>query len=187
MRRLIAPSFKFGTRRFLRRAAIRSSRLQNADLQPPIGASSTRFKPGERLILFRRLEIPDLRLNQVVGDARHDLEKPAVGDDSDALDLPMVTDDEPEMRRKCSETRPAGERLYADHQAAELALRRDERIDLFRESLEVRFLKRTLRLDDHDATVGQHLNMKHWAAFPSLVAARGRRAAAGPRDHVPGR
>jgi hypothetical protein len=53
-----------------------------------------RFKPGERLILILEVKMLDFRLNEVIGDARHDLQEPAVGYDSNAFNLPMVTSDE---------------------------------------------------------------------------------------------
>jgi hypothetical protein len=84
-----------------------------------------RFKPGERLILILEVKMLDFRLNEVIGDARHDLQEPAVGYDSNAFNLPMVTNDEFEMRHKCSEAPPAGETPCVDHKASGFPIRRN--------------------------------------------------------------
>src|SRR6516165_8982298 len=73
----------------------------------------------------------------------------------------MVIGDELEVRHECSKALPDGERLRVDHKASELPLRRNEWIDLFRELLEVRFLKRTIRSDVKDISVAQRFKMNH--------------------------
>jgi len=125
------------------------------------GISSTRFKPRERVILFREVKLPDLCLNEVTGDARHDLQEPAVGHGSNAFDLSMVIGDELQVRHECSEALPAGKRPGVDHDASELALRGNKRIDLPREFLEVRLLERAIGRDDQDVSVAQQLKMNH--------------------------
>jgi hypothetical protein len=97
----------------------------------------------------------DFRLNEVIGDAWHDLQESAACYGSNAFDLSMVIDDELNMRHKCSEAPPAGERLRVDHKAGEFPLRRNEWIDLFRQLLEVRFLKRPIRSNNYDVSVAQ--------------------------------
>src|SRR5262245_32023285 len=97
--------------------------------------------------------MPDLRVHEQFGDARQDLEDSAVGHHGNALDLPVVVGDELEMGAECFEAAPAGERLRADHDAGELPLRRDDWIDLARQSLEVRLLEWTIRSDNQDVSV----------------------------------
>jgi hypothetical protein len=105
--------------------------------------SSAGFKPRERAIIFVQVEMPDFRLNEQTGDVRHDLKEPAPGHNGDALNLAVMGGNKLEMRDECFEIPPARERLRADHDAGELPLRRNDRFDLARKLLEVRFVERT--------------------------------------------
>ena len=87
------------------------------------------------------LKMPDLRVNEQTGEVGHNLQKPASRDDSDAFDLSVVIADEPEVRSECPEGPPARKRLRVDHQSCKLPLLCNERFNLLREPLEIRFLK----------------------------------------------
>jgi hypothetical protein len=54
------------------------------------GASLIRpFKPRERTIFFLEFEMLNLRPNEMTGDARHDLQEPAIGNCGYALNLSL--------------------------------------------------------------------------------------------------
>src|SRR6516165_3140984 len=107
----------------------------------------------------------DFCLNEVFGDARHDLQEPAVGYGSNAFDLSVVIGNEFEMGHKRSEAVPAGKRLRVNHNAGQLPLRRDEWIDLLRKAFEIRFPERTIRSDDKDVPITQQFEMNHGILF----------------------
>ncbi len=58
---------------------------------------SARFKPRERTIFLLELEMLNLRPNEMTGDARHDIQEPAIGDGGYAFNLSMMIGDEFEM------------------------------------------------------------------------------------------
>ena len=105
----------------------------------------------------------DLRLNKMTGDARHDLQEPAIGDSSYAFNLSMMIGDELEMRYKRAEAFPPGKRLRMDHNADKLSVRCDERVDLLRELLEIRSLKRAIGSNQKNTTVSQQFKSDHFS------------------------
>ena len=102
---------------------------------------SARFKPRERTIFFLEFEMLDFRLNKVTGDARHDLQEPAIGDGSYTFNLSMMIGDELEVRYKRAEAFPPGKRLGMDHDADKFSVRCDEWVDLLCELLEILFFE----------------------------------------------
>src|SRR5438067_421498 len=73
----------------------------------------------------------------------------------------MMIRDELEMRHKGTEAFPSGKRFRMDHNADKLSVRCDERVDLFRESLEVRSLKRAFGSNEKNTTVSQQFKSDH--------------------------
>ena len=117
----------------------------------------------ERTIFFLAFEMLDLRLNKMTGDARHDLQEPAIGDGSYAFNLSMMIGDELEMRYKRAEAFPPGKRLRMDHNADKLSVRCDERVNLLRELLEIRSLKRAIGSNQKNTTVSQQFKSDHFS------------------------
>ena len=129
---------------------------------PPLGVVSlARFKPCEGVLFFAEVKVPDARLNKVTGDARDDLQEPAIGDRRYAFNLSMMIGDEFEMRYKGTEAFPSGKRFRMDHNADKFSVRCDERVDLFCESLEVRSLKRAFGGNEKNTTVSQQFKSDH--------------------------
>jgi hypothetical protein len=122
---------------------------------------SARFKPRERSIFFLEYEMLNLRPNEMTSDARQDLQEPAIGDDGYAFNLSMMIGDEFEMRYKRAEAFPPGKRLGTDHHADKLSVRRDERIDLFRELLKILFFEWVTDSDEKNAPVSQQFKFDH--------------------------
>jgi hypothetical protein len=120
-----------------------------------------RLEPCERAIFFLVFKMLNLRPNEMIGNARHDLQKPTVCDGSDAFNLAMVISYEFKVCHKCAEVLPTGERLRVDHEANEFSLRGDEGIDLFRELLEIRLLERATWSNEKDASVPQQFKINH--------------------------
>jgi len=112
--------------------------------------------------------VPDARLNKVTGDARDDLQEPAIGDGRYAFDLSMMIRDELEMRYQGTEALPSGKRFRMDHNADKFSVRCDERVDLFCESLEVRSLKRAFGGNEKNTTVSQQLKSDHLSTHSQL-------------------
>ena len=73
----------------------------------------------------------------------------------------MVIGDELEMGHNCAEAFPTGEGFRVDHEADQLSVRRDKGIDLFRELLKIRFLKRATWSNDKDVSVPQQFRINH--------------------------
>ena len=122
---------------------------------------SARFKPRERTILFVVFEMLDLRPNKMTGDARHDLQEPAIGDGGYAFNLSMMIGDEFEMRYKRAEAFPPRKRLGTDHNTDKFSVRCDERVNLFRELLKIRFFKWATGSDEKNTPVSQQFKFDH--------------------------
>ena len=103
----------------------------------------------------------NLRPNEMAGDARYDLQEPAIGDGGYAFNLSMMIGDEFEMRYKRAEAFPSGKRLGMDHHADKLSVRCDERVDLFRELLKIIFFKRAAESDEKNTPVSQQFKLDH--------------------------
>ena len=73
----------------------------------------------------------------------------------------MMIRDELEMRYKGTEAFPSGKRFRMDHNADKFSVRCDERVDLFRESLEIRSLKRAFGGNEKNTTVSQQFKSDH--------------------------
>ena len=73
----------------------------------------------------------------------------------------MMIGDELEMRYKGTEAFPSGKRFRMDHNADKFSVRCDERVDLFRESLEIRSLKRAFGGNEKNTTVSQQFKSDH--------------------------
>jgi len=65
------------------------------------------------------------------------------------------------MRHKGTEAFPSGKRFRMDHNADKFSVRCDERVDLFRESLEIRSLKRAFGGNEKNTTVSQQFKSDH--------------------------
>src|SRR4051794_31837028 len=120
-----------------------------------------RFKPCEGVIFFAEVKVPDARLNKMTSDARHDLQEPAIGDGGYAFNLSMMIRDELEMRYKGTEAFPSGKRFRIDHNADKFSVRCDERVDLLRQALEIRSLKRAFGGNEKNTTVSQQFKSEH--------------------------
>jgi len=96
-----------------------------------------RFKPCEGAIFFADVKVPDARLNKMTGDARHDLQEPAIGYGNYSFNLSMMIRDELKMRYKRTKAFPSGERLRLDQNADKFSVRCDERVDLSCQLLEI--------------------------------------------------
>src|SRR5437763_11043831 len=133
---------------------------------PPSSVKRTRhligpFQAMRGRALFAEVKVPDARLNKVTGDARDDLQEPAIGDRRYAFNLSMMIGDEFEMRYKGTEAFPSGKRFRMDHNADKFSVRCDERVDLFREALEIRSLKRSFGSNEKNTTVSQQFKSDH--------------------------
>src|SRR3954467_2969284 len=73
----------------------------------------------------------------------------------------MMIRDELEMRHKGTEAFPSGKRFRMDHNADKFSVRCDERVDLFRESLEIRSLKWAFGGNEKNTTVSQQFKSDH--------------------------
>src|SRR5436190_22927682 len=73
----------------------------------------------------------------------------------------MMIRDELEMRHKGTEAFPSGERFRIDHNADKFSVRCDERVDLFREALEIRSLERAFGGNEKNTTVSQQFKSDH--------------------------
>jgi hypothetical protein len=122
---------------------------------------SAPFKPHERTILVLVFEMLNFRPNEMTGDARHDLQEPAIGDGGYAFNLSMMIGDEFEMRYKRAEAVPPGKRLGMDHNADKFSVRCDERVDLFRKLLKILFFKWAMGSDEKNTPVSQQLKFDH--------------------------
>ena len=139
-----------------RRAAPRSIRVRARPAR-----SLACFKPCEGTLFIVEVKVPDVCLNKVSGDTRHDLQEPAIGDGSYAFNLSMMLGDELEMRYKRAEAIPPGKRLRMDHNADKFPVRCEERVDLFRELLEIGSFKRAIGSNEKNATVSQQFKFDH--------------------------
>ena len=144
-----------------------------------------RLEPCERAIFFLVFKMLNLRPNEMIGNARHDLQKPTVCDGSDAFNLAMVISYEFKVCHKCAEVLPTGERLRVDLGGRRIIKKKnegmehflemteisnlarytyvscDERVDLLRELLEIRLLERATWSNEKDASVPQQFKINH--------------------------
>src|SRR3954453_13176445 len=132
----------------------RSALLHPLDREEGV-VSLARFKPCEGVIFFAGVKVPDARLHKVTGDARHDLQEAVISDGRYAFNLSMMIRDELEMRYEGTEAFPSGKRYRMDHNADEFSVRCDKRVELLRELLEIRSLKRAFGRNEKNTTVSQ--------------------------------
>ena len=106
-------------------------------------------------------EMLNLRLNKVTGNARYDLQEPAIGDGSYTFNLSMMIGDELEVRYKRAEAFPPGKRLGMDHDADKCSVRCDEWVDLLCEVLEILFFEGSKGSDEQNTPVPQQFKFDH--------------------------
>jgi hypothetical protein len=69
-------------------------------------------------------EVPDLGLNEVLGQAWHQVRQPGVGGQRDPAHLPMVVTHEADVAQQAADVRPFGKRAGVEDDARQPVMRR---------------------------------------------------------------